>query len=476
MDNNWPTALAFNAWTGEEIASGDVAPSARSWALGKTTSPPKTVPKLAPPKDADLSTWGDSRVGWGLVLPDRPDLSEQELAAGTDAPDPIQELLKARGNAPVFRFRPGDTGSFTFLRDHRNKKDVSIQGSPFGLAPGALPFYLLLYGNPAELPWELQYVLNARSAGRQGAVGRLDLTGDALENYVGALLSDWKDADMQIGQAVVWAVDHGPDDITRLMRNAIAAKVHADYEGDTEIASTFFDGAHGPATTANLIGCLAAKRPGVVVTTSHGKTGPLSDPQTMKGSLGLPVDQNYGLLHPNDLLAKWEPDGAVWYAHACCSAGGDSETIFEGVVEAGSSAYQVLKAVADLGACVAPLPRALLGAKKPLRAFVGHVEPTFDWTLRQPQTGQHLTDSIRRTLYNNLFSGQPVGLALTDAYRSLAAYYATYDKDIKAYNKGNDKILPSALYCQLAARDTQTLVLLGDPAAALPKLPPIQPG
>ena len=35
-----------------------------------------------------------------------------------------------------------------------------------------------------------------------------------------------------------------------------------------------------------------------------------------------------------------------------------------------------------------PLPRKLLGAEKPLRAFLGHVEPTFDWTLRDPETGQ----------------------------------------------------------------------------------------
>jgi hypothetical protein len=39
---------------------------------------------------------------------------------------------------------------------------------------------------------------------------------------------------------------------------------------------------------------------------------------------------------------------------------------------------------ATAGARISPLPRALLGAEKPLRAFVGHVEPTFDWTLRDP--------------------------------------------------------------------------------------------
>ena len=39
---------------------------------------------------------------------------------------------------------------------------------------------------------------------------------------------------------------------------------------------------------------------------------------------------------------------------------------------------QVLQAVADLGSLIAPLPKILLGAKKPLRAFIGQVELTFN--------------------------------------------------------------------------------------------------
>jgi AcrR family transcriptional regulator len=58
----------------------------------------------------------------------------------------------------------------------------------------------------------------------------------------------------------------------------------------------------------------------------------------------------------------------------------------------------VLNGIAALGNRVAPLPTALLGAKKPARAFVGHVEPTFDWTLQNPDTNQILTDSIQKAL------------------------------------------------------------------------------
>src|SRR5205085_3592607 len=139
-------------------------------------------------------------------------------------------------------------------------------------------------------------------------------------------------------------------------------------------------------------------------TTSHGQTGPLGNLAVMNSKLGLPVDQAFQPLELDQLLRAWEPDGAIWYAHACCSAGSSNISIFKGLVETNSIIDHVLTGVTKLGALVAPLPKALLGAKKPLRAFIGHVEPTFDWTLRQANTGQHLTNSLLRVLYNNVYN------------------------------------------------------------------------
>jgi hypothetical protein len=47
----------------------------------------------------------------------------------------------------------------------------------------------------------------------------------------------------------------------------------------------------------------------------------------------------------------------------------------------------------------------LLGAERPLRAFVGHVEPTFDWTLRDPTNKQVLTHVMCAALYDKLYEG-----------------------------------------------------------------------
>ena len=124
------------------------------------------------------------------------------------------------------------------------------------------------------------------------------------------------------------------------------------------------------------------------------------------------VDQYGAPLDPAALLAKWQPDGAIWYAHACCSAGSDDATQYADLVGDGP-VKDVLLGVASLGATVAPLPTALLGAERPLRAFVGHVEPTFDWTLRHPESKEPLTHALRTALYDGMHRARPdpVGMA-----------------------------------------------------------------
>jgi hypothetical protein len=458
-----PSEFQANAWTGDipKAASAEASSRLKSWIL--QNAPPSIRTFLKPPEPADPRDWRDPRVGWGLILAEPSGLTPEQLATADDAPEPIRQLVKDR-LAPVFRYRPGWQHSLRFLRDYANGKDVAVSGSPAGTGIGQLPRYLLIYGPPDQVPWDLQYILNA-SCG----VGRLDLTGVELENYITALRSEWKASGAKSNHSVVWAVNHGGGDITELMRDSIANEVYKKLAADVDIGTgaVLLDSA--AATSTKLIAALAAQQPGLVVTTSHGMTGPLGSPNTMRDQLGFLVDQEFSMLKPDDLKGKWEADGAIWYAHACCSAGSDSKTLFKGLVNSGSEIDQVLQSVASLGAAVAPFPRALLGSKKPLRAFVGHVEPTFDWTLRQPPTGQTLTDTIQRALYDELFRPAPLGHALRETYGRLGALYAAYDANQRLFNEGGNT-RSAMLYNLLAARDIQSLVILGDPTAMLSPL------
>lgn len=329
--------------------------------------------------------------------------------------------------------------------------------------------YLLIYAKPREIPWAVQYALNMSTF-----VGRLDLDADseALDNYVNALVSDWRGQVSRPDTPVVWSVDHGADDITWLMARAVAGRLWKLFEADNDLTGRVRL-AGNDATGASLADVLAQRQPGLVITTSHGMTGPLGDSATLTSQLGMPVDAQYAPLKLDD-LKSWKPSGAIWYAHACCSAGSDGTSRYSGLLPADNPITRTLDGVAaGAGAIVAPLPRALLGSSEPLRAFVGHVEPTFDWTLRDPVTKQVLTYVLCESLHQELYQQDrrtPIGYALQRVYAEAGAFFGAVDKARDQINKNQPGGRDWALYRQLVAMDRQTLVVIGDPTVALPTL------
>jgi hypothetical protein len=201
-------------------------------------------------------------------------------------------------------------------------------------------------------------------------------------------------------------------------------------------------------------------------------TGPLiGDGGQARATLGFPVDADHHPVSPETLLARWQPDGAIWFAQACCSAGSDSPTAYTGLFQSGSLLDSTLTGIANLGAMVSPLPRALLGATKPLRAFVGHVEPTFDWTLSFPPNRQVLTDDLTTSLYARLCSGQPVGLALSAYYPAIGSLLQNYLQAKQDYDAqvgaAARPSLDMLVYSRVTAHDRASTVILGDPTAAM---------
>jgi hypothetical protein len=467
----FPSQLSINAYTGHEAAStSPVSAAVKNWGIRDRV--PRVPRLLDAPAPVDLRRWEEEEVGWGLVLPENEEIPNAERALAKDAPEPIQELLTARSNAPVFRYRLGATSFLRRYMTDGTAHDLLISSaSRRGVAPGRLPWYLLIYATPAQIPWRIQYLLN-----QSCFVGRVDLDGTALENYVNALLDNWNEMESNADRPLVWTVDHGATDITRLMRKVIADPVAKKLMSDTDFGNKATRLAGPDSTVDRLRAVLAEKQPALVVTTSHGMTGPLDDPDRMAAQLGLLVDKDHALLRPDALLEKWQPSGAIWYAHACCSAGSDHESSYVGLLEEDSSLDQTLRAIADLDSQVAPLPRELLGAAKPLRAFVGHVEPTFDWTLEQPLTGQKLTNTITEALYNHLYQSdrEPVGLAFRDCFRHVGELLALWEEALNDVASTDAAVREAArrlaLIHQLTAFDRRSMVILGDPTSCIPML------
>ena len=435
------------------------------WLLRRHIERPR---RLVAPEQIDRRNWRDPRVGWGIVLP-MAACANDDLALGADAPEPIQRLLRARAPAPVLRYSPD------FAPGMLRRYDIGVPPQDIfaglgerGTARGCLPQYLLIIGSPAGIPWEIQYDLNGSAF-----VGRLDLPDDSLERYVDALISDWREfPGTGWNRTAVWAPVHAPTDITRLMRDAIAERAHNCFVSDTDIATRarFVDGAEEDASEMCLIRLLAEHRPGIVVTTSHGTVAPLDAPEILRQSLGLPVDSSLRSLSPRLLLRDWHPSGAIWSSHACCSAGVGGASDYQTLFEPTTSLGQLFSVLSELQPCQAPLPTMLLGASCPLRAFIGHVEPTFDCTMRAPSTGQQLTRSLLQSLYHGLCSGAPVGHAFRACFANLASLSGLHEQARRRFNGGSSFSIDDLAIC-LMASDWRSMVILGDPSVSLRKIP-----
>lgn len=464
-------SVRLNAWIGAPAPEEQMGTDWAGWALRQEAGRKKrallaATRGVAAPRALD---WRDPAVGWGVVLPDRPGASAAELAAFDDAPPALAALIRERqqilGRVPIFRYRADDSSarSLVFLHDFGASNSPAIDASEIGVEAGSIPQYLLLAGSPAEIPWALQYIL-----GTVRFVGRLDLDEKALERYVAHLRSNWEGHGASAAKALTWAVFHSNEDITATLRAKITRPLHQQLSGLPAVGAGahFLDGRKQPATAEALITALAQQQPGFIATSSHGQTWPLDDVAALGDHLGKLIDQDETLLEPAALLARWQPNGAVWMAHACCSAGAKAESDYDGLFDPTSKAGKILAAVAGLGDRCAPFPRALLGAEKPLRAFIGQVEPTFDWTLVQPETGQSLTSKLIQPLAQGLIQRSPVG-SLLEAWHGRAAPLNAAWLRMKQSIDAGAPLEPHILYPRLAATDVASTVLLGDPTAVL---------
>jgi hypothetical protein len=472
-EQEWPDRLALNAWTGEEATEGGLASTGGRWAV-EDHFVGRPEAHLAAPARAAYTDWRDPRVGWGLVLPDDSSLSDADRSRTDDAPEPIRRLAATRAGDSqpvVLRYKAGAQHRSLLYRYYLDSEmhALSCAGEGIrGTARGGLPYYLLLAGSPERLPWEVQFELNHTSY-----VGRLDLDEEGLGRYVEAALSDWADSRADPTSPLVWAGQHEAGDITWLMRQTVAEQVYRRWATDAQIGDRAGRLVQAKATNGGLADALAEAHSGVVVTTSHGMTGPLNDQQKMRRNLGLLVDSEHALLDPKALLRNWQPDGVVWYALACCSAGGSGRNQFTDLVDNNSRAYQVLDKVAALGPVSAQLPRALLGAARPARAFIGHVEPTFNWTLRRMDTGQITTDALVQALYNEFFQQEapPVGFAFARWFQEASRLRAIWQAARSNIARGRESWRSRALRASLSGIDRQCTVILGDPAVAPAALP-----
>lgn len=199
----------------------------------------------AAPKDP-----GDAKQsGWTVVI-------------GVDDPNSarrlerVQPLMDHRGAtaSSVLRFPGGDEAA----------RSDWIDESYLGLGD-ARPRYLLLLGDPIQLPFELQASLAATGA----SVGRLDFdTDEDLDRYIVKILAhESPTGRSSTPEAVVFAPNYGGTDATVFSSSYLVPPVEKSIKADGRYTVV---GLSGEAATKAALQATFERHPALVFTASHG--------------------------------------------------------------------------------------------------------------------------------------------------------------------------------------------------------------
>jgi hypothetical protein len=405
-----------------------------------------------------------SQTGWGVIY--APEV-------GPEVKDALRPLLEHRQaqSGTLFHvfdgpegFLSGDTAE-SWLGRRRVRMDVVDPDN-------GVPFYLLLIGSPAQMPFEFQYSLDY-----YWAVGRLWFDSpDEFRRYAESVI-----AYEQPGSPVptrrrgaIFAPEHDFDEATQLFSRQVAQPLAHDADGalpklwkSTQFALDDYLGARAhKAALADLLRGKAGGTPALVITGSHGIECPLDDPQQtqVQGALVCQDWTGYGAIGPEhcfaaaDLPADARLSGVMHIFFACYSAGC---TEFDNYDRLNAEPRKIANAP-----FMSRLPQAMLShSSGGALAVLAHVERAWAYSFRgrrgSPQI-QGFRDVIAR-----LLRGERIGQA-TDQFNLRWGSISNEIAELQAGLALGAEPAPRRLANLWISRDdARNFVILGDPAVRL---------
>lgn len=342
-----------------------------------------------------------------------------------------------------------------FFTDLKLKAGTVVGG---GESSQHLPYYLLLVGDPNEIPFRFQSALDV-----QYAVGRLHLpTPEAYATYVAAVLAAEKPTAKRAPELTFFSVENPGDESTARTSQELVAKLD-------EVLQRSRPGwftrtlAEASSTRDQLRSLLGGKEtPAILFTASHGVRFPLGDKRQLEAQGALVCAEWPGPSEParrpqyftaEDLLPSANLQGTIVFHFACYSAGTPQFDEFEQRALGGPG--QIAEEP-----FVARLPQALL--ERGALAVIGHVDRTWTSSFSWNGTGGHVQ------LYNDalklLMDGLPIGWAMEKmgAHAGDQALALSELWQDRAFLRPYDYQVFSDLW--RATNDAKNFLVLGDPA------------
>jgi len=424
-------------------------------------------PHLGALFDIDLTQLGDA--GWGVVFHEAEDASAKAALAPL-----IAHRQKQIGNekiVKVLEYRDGETVQQWLAR----------YGMAFGdIDPEKVPFYLLLAGSPAKIPFLFGHLLDAVYG-----VGRIFF--DSAAGYAAYAQSviAYETAPAAPNSRDVWffGPQHRDDRATELSATALVKPLAL---GDGErpslldrLAKSKFKLAYTPrylepehSTRNALLDVFRpadGRPPALLFTAGHGLGWPLGDARqsTAQGALLCQDLERIGAgpIEPRhyfaaaDLPADARLHGLVCFHFACFGVGTPREDRFDH--RNGAAPPQIAP-----DAFFSPLPKALLTHPNgSALGVIGHVERAWPSSIRTADAGPQLLPFVNALSF--ILIGNPLGYAMKDFNERYTALSASLGALLEKRSFGLTVSDGDLASLWTARNDAEAYVLFGDPGVRL---------
>lgn len=405
------------------------------------------------------------QAGWGVIL---------AQDADPEVLDALSELLafrrkQAESFFQVFAgeqgYRRGDTKKSFLGRASAALESSSASKVVYNLLPEAVPYHLLIVGDPEQIPYDFQNQLDVGYA-----VGRIHF--DSLQeyaDYAANVVAAETDSTEPRRHAALFAPVHEGDQWTNLTADLLIEPLFK------RLSSRFdwrIDMVHRySADKTALIGLLGGElAPELLFVSVHGLTFPEDDPlqQARQGALVCqeypgpqqwrePIPEDH-YVAATDLPADADLRGQVVFCYGSNVAGSPRADPFtrRGFGPQNRAAPRPF---------LAALAKRLLGRPRGALAVIGQAERT--WGYAFPWSGAGAQTTVFEGALGRLMSGDPVGLAVEhfdDRYTELATDLNGMMDDAR-FGAPLDHRELAGMWT--ATNDARAFVVIGDPAVRL---------
>ncbi|NTV62430.1 MAG: hypothetical protein HGA65_02690 [Oscillochloris sp.] len=399
-----------------------------------------------------------AQVGWGVIFSADPQAAAIREALG--------ELLAWRREqaGPRYRecaYQPGERKA-DFLRRHSAPTSGPVD-------PDLFPYYLLIVGDPEQIPYRFQYQIDV-----QYAVGRIYFeTLDEYARYARSVVAAERGEVRLPRRAVFFGVRNRDDIATTRAADELLLPLATMLQQNERAADWSIETVVGEAAKKDrllqLLG--GAETPALLFTASHGIEFESGDPQQLEHQGALlcqdwpgprlwrgPIPQEF-YLAGEDLDPQARLLGTIAFCFACFGAGTPRNDDFP-------HQMGVQSAIAPQ-AFVSRLPQRMLAHPNGgALAVIGHVERAWTFSFSDARGGRQI-ETFGSAMRRLMLSGAPVGLALEFFNNRYAELAAVLTDDLEQARWGG-KVDPFELSARWTEHnDARSYVVIGDPAVRL---------